>query len=736
MNDEQLNLATVRKIMNDIQTCDASQFSRHLKVVIESMEKDNMFLQILNSILVYPKNTLPPKINLFLKKIFEDLSEDRIEILNAILLYLLDKLNCKAAKIRVHCLGLINYILKLKKTPHNTIFDAIQLVNEKLFDKDSIVRKEALKICLNYQNVLLSENLSVQTTLKDGIRFDSCSEIRKIGLNSLDINASTMNCILERAGDSNLGVRKVFWASVFPKLDLFGLESCKITYLLKIAFSERELNLKPQILNVFIDFGFLKAIDVIYSDETLILDKLIEYYISFDGTFDLKSIINGNNNGSKNHDKDDYDYLLSFKPSFLHFLNVFFNMKEEHHGRDNLGLLPIEDFLLILYRKCNELEAMTDLEEQGFIECKKSILYLFRLLIFYDIFTENDKKMILSLIGNLILKSKIVEVVEECIILSKRICDKNLVNFLGSIIKRTKNTPICFLICEYIFKHFPENNIYNISEMKNAIITEVAMINYNQSSGIFYWHLIKGADNLDIERLYLGFLPNIKIFHGAVDLIILGRIKEYGVIEEYLRKQVGNFYSNPEAQHNLEKVVPSMCKLLLAMKIENIEYVKFIMVLFYTTKSESIQQYLSLFFFEFFKLHSDFLIEAFCSVLEMINTNQRILVDQTIYWLNNAIEINENAHQKLFYNVVLRLLNAYENLDNRKYYMMILEILQKRLQTFTDKILNKKIICLLSYIIKKKFKENFNLLLTKILEIDDGSPLDPAIFDEIKLQIN
>lgn len=743
MNREFFSLTNLKFIMNEIQTCDADKFAKNVKEVIKNIEKDNSFLQIINTILVYQNNTIPSKIVLFLKKIFEELFEHKQEILNAIILYIADKLNCKIAKIRIHSLSLINMILKHYKTPNQTIFDIIQLVNEKLFDKDTSVRKEAMKICINYQNLLLHENLSVQTTLKDAIRFDSASEIRKIGLLGLEINESTLNCILEKAMDINLSVRNVFWSFIFPKINLFELETCKIIYLLKLAFTEREINLKTLFLNRFVDYGFLNAIDLIYTEDTVLIDKIINFYIISDGRYDLRAMFLDNKNFpfNDNYFNTTFDYLLNFKPSFLHFLNLFFVLTEENKGRDNLCLIPIECFLLTLYKKCEELEEVLINDEQEFNNCKKSIQKLFKLLIFYDIFTESDKKMILSLISNLILKSHVVEVVEECIILSKRVCDNNLVNFLGSIIKKTKNTPICFLVCEFIFKYFPENNFYNIGEMKNAIISEIAMLNLSQCANLFYWYLVSNNENKNIEQLYLGFLPNFKILQGVVDLIILGSIKEHTIVEEIFKTQINLFYSDVSNSTTVENIIPLICKLMLAKKINEIEYIKFMLVDFYITKAENIQQYLSLFFFEFFRLNPEFLIDSFCQVLGLIEINQKTFIDQSIYWLQLQSEINmKNNLQDLFFKITLFYLNNYDNLNNKKYYYQTLELIQKysniNSNIFINSLNNKKIIYLLSCIIKKKPKENFNLILTKIMEIDDGSPMEGGVFEELKLLIN
>lgn len=67
------------------------------------------------------------------------------------------------------------------------------------------------------------------------------------------------------------------------------------------------------------------------------------------------------------------------------------------------------------------------------------------MLTFYDLFTEESRKQILKIISTLLTKSNIREIVEESVILAKRVCSNDIIPFLGSIIKKKGALPYACL---------------------------------------------------------------------------------------------------------------------------------------------------------------------------------------------------------------------------------------------------------------------------------------------------
>jgi len=687
---------SLQAIFNEIQTCDSKRFSENLALALGIIPKNNNFLNIINSILICQKSAIPPKISHFIKRIFEELYKDNEAILQAILLYLSDRISCKTARVRKNAIKLMAAIIHIyKDSPSSTEQRNIIIkITEALFDKDQGVRKEAMKVCILHQNFPINDNLTVQCTLKDSIRYDQSHEIRKIGFSGLEINKSTVNCILERCLDVNTNIRRIFWISHFPLINLENISKAQRIYLLKAAFTEREFDAKSSFVKKATEIGFPGASRYFFCQEP-------EYEVFI--TLYLKST--------------DITLTLSeYTPWHLNSMFLYYKLKEESDGRDSLNLIPIEEYLSILYSKCSELELLISdsASSEEISYAKISVKYLFKLLTFYDIFIDSVKKQIFSIIRDLMIKSNVAEIVEESVILSKRICDDNIVPFLGSIIKKTKGSSICYLICENVLKHIP------FGAMHDAILNEIAMLNLGQSINLVFWYFLnKPSENL--QNLYLSFLPNIKAVEGATDLV-LAEILDISHLEECLLSQI--------SKSNENFVIP-ITKLLLARKIEDAVFVKYLLFIFYNSKTESIEQYLSLFFYEFFKNYPSFLVQTFCDVLEKIEVNQRIFIDQSLYWLSNCP--TKLPLQELFYVICLFILNNYENLKNKKYHFFTIEKIA--VEASWEPVCTKKIIYLIGAINRKRPRENISGLLAKLMEIDDGSPMSNEDFQDLKSEI-
>lgn len=687
---------SLQTIFNEVQTCDSKRFSENLIEAVNLIPKDNNFLNIINSILLCQKASIPSKILYFIRRIFEELHKSNGTILNAILFYLTDKISCKNARIRKNSIKLIAIILKIyKESSHNSnLENIINKINEALFDKDQGVRKEAIKICLMYQNIFISKNITVQSILKDAIRYDQSHEIRKIGLIGLEVNNITLNCILERCIDVNVSIRKIFWDSLFSQIDVNVISKSQRIFLLKKAFNEREFLVKDIFIKRITEIGFLKSAELFFCDEPE-YDEFLLLYLNITGeSFEL----------------------TEFAPWYLHLICLHYKNVEEKMGRDLLKLIPIENHLSILYSKCNELEIESGSEcgLENTTKMKLTVKYLFRLLRFYDIFLDSEKKQILSIIQSQIVKSNIAEIVEEGIILAKRICDSNIIQFLGSIIKKTRGTTICFLICENIIKHIP------FSPLHDAILNEIAMMDLGQSINIIYWYFVnKPSDNL--KNLYLSFLPNIKAVNGATDLILMNKLDTIH-INDLLLSQITKL--------NESFVIP-VSKLLLAQKIENPEFIKYLLVIFYSSKLENTEQYLSLFFYEFFKKHPIMLVKVYCYVLELIESNQKVFIDQSLFWISNCQD--ELYFQKLFFEICIFILNNYDELKNKKYHFSTLEHIV--VSSKWEPAVTKKIIYLIGVINRKRTRENISNLLNRLMQIDNGSPMPNYHYEELKALI-
>lgn len=682
-------LQSLQHIFNDVQICDSKKFKEHLSQTLMIIPQDNSFLRIIDILLLSQKTSFPPKIFYFLKRLFEELSVKNRSIFDTIVLYVFDKITCKNSKIRKNSLKLINLFVSVDPNCLNS--DLLMKIAEKIFDKEVNVRREALKTIIPYQNYQLNESVTVQTTLKDVIRYDPSNEIRKMGFLGLELCDQSLNCILERCIDSDLQIRKAFWFQYFSKIDISKLTYPQKIYLLKKSMNERDFDAKSIFINRAIDYGIESYIEQFYCEEDE-FGQSIEMILQ-------NTVL-------------DYE-LTRYTPAYLYFIYFYYRFKEEKDGRDSLKLVDLNEFLRIFYIKCTESESMqsngysNDEISQSF----KVLKYCLKILAFYDIFTDHSKKCVLSIINHLILHPSFNQIVEDCIVLAIRICDSNIINFIGSLIKKTKNKPICIQICEFAMKHLPYGEIFD------AIMTEIAILDISRSHNLFFWYLTKNYND-HIAEQYLSYLPVVKVLEGVTDLILSGLMtvdKVQSVIEEQLSFK------------NTSAVIPT-CKLLLADKLNNCEYVKTLLSIYYSTEVESTQQYLSVFFYEYFRIYPNILISIFCDVLELIPDNHKVFIDQTLFWISNSKA--KNNYQQLYYNICVYLLQNYHAIQDRKHLFKTLFKIQ--LSDDWEPVLVKKLIVFLSQILRKRPRENVHLLLNQLVEMDDGVPLSYEEYEQIR----
>lgn len=684
-------LTRLQLIFNEIQSCDAKKFSESLGEVLKLVPIDNSFLRIIDSVILTDKNTLPPKVAHFIRRVLEEQSHSNKIVFGSILGYLANKIGCKSTKVRRNSLKFISLMISIDKSYLTSTL--LEKIAERLFDKEQSVRKEALKICIPFQTYSLGDTITIQTTIKDMIRYDQSHEIRKIAFLGLEFCSGTLNCILERCIDSNTQIRKAFWSQYFDKIDLKQLDHCQRIYLMKKGLNEREFDAKTIFIRKVKELGLKSFIENFYCEDDEYENCIADY---------LKDCTE--------------EYCLdNYTPSYLNFLCFYYKIKEDRDGRDSLKLFDLEEFVQIFYLKCKETEKILENGIGDVNQHFKVLKYLLKILSFYDIFTEESKKFVYSIINHLSQQANFTQIVEDYVLLGIKISNDKAVNFIGNLVRNTKGKPVCFLICEFAMKHLP------YSEMFDAILGEIAIFQIENSYNILFWYLMKNYKP-EVEEQYLNFLPNKKVIEGVADLV-LSNIINIDKIKEPLAMQLSKF--------NTASVIP-ICKLLLAKKITDFDFLKNLLIIFYSTDNESIQQYLALFFIEYFRESIEPLVEIFCKVLEMITSNHKIFIDQTIFWISNSRKAN--GLQTLYFNICIFIVNNYDSLLNKKYLFNTLAKINVSDQW--DSILTKKIIFLLGIILRKRPRENANSLLNPLVEIDDGEPISSEDFESVKKLIS
>ncbi|KAL6122306.1 cnd3 [Nucleospora cyclopteri] len=678
------NLNELSRLFNRVQSAPSSETANLLDRIIKIIEIDDSFLLIINKILLCKKSTIPAKLINFLNKVVEYLSDKRENILQSLFLYILQFTDSKSVLARRNSLQLLYLIIDINYEK-NIEQGTLEKIAERLFDKETSVRKYAIKISMRFQDRKINKNTIIINILKDVLRHDHSIEIRRMIIKGLEVTENTTSCLLERAVDIDMTIRRIFWEKILPKIKLTSLSVNKRIFILKRAFLEREFDATPFFYSFISDLNLEIFLKEFYCNEKEYATVIQNYLLNESRTFQL----------------DKFDHI------YVNFIYQYYLFIEQKMGRDSLELMDLKEFTEILYLRAVEIN-----ENQPEEVC--AVKKLFKLLEFYDIFTDESKKYILSVVKKLLINTKITEIVEEAVILLKRICSEELLSFLKMLLGKLKGTKIGFILAEKIIK-----NVKLPADFEDAVINEIVLKYPEESLNVILQYFIRHKRiDQNLWEIYINYKTNLTVIEGITDLILLNIVDMNDVIYLF-------------SDYDENTVIP-LSKLILAGKISDQKFIKLLLFTFYTTETESIQQYLTCFFFEFFRKNSSVLISVYCEVLEEIESFHQIFIDQAIYWISNDI-FGQNALQKLFYSVSIFVLKNYENLKNKSYLFRTFDKIE--IGENWDKKLIKSLIYIFTGIIRKRPKENAQMVLHALIELDDGMPLDKTDIDQIENEL-
>ena len=369
MNSNELGL-----LFNDIQNCSTTKATQFIERALGMIEQSDCFLDIINRILPCKKSAIPSKVADFLYKLFERLNAKESPILESIFLYIYQFTDSKSILARRNALQMLNQIVEITDKRYIRK-DVLEKIAERLFDKEKSVRKQSVKICMKFQKERLSGNMFVQHGLKDVLKFDSSAEIRRIVLNELEVSEITLNSILERAIDLDISIRKLFWNKIVFKIDIKALSHNKRVYILKRAFLERDFDATIHFYSLISDYTLDDFMHHFYCREKEYATVIVNYLHNTSETFVL----------------DRFEHI------YVDFMYHYYSHIEKSKGRDALDLMDLSNHLEILYQRATE-EELNDPDQISVVK------NLFKILEFYDIFTVESKKYILSILKRNLFK--------------------------------------------------------------------------------------------------------------------------------------------------------------------------------------------------------------------------------------------------------------------------------------------------------------------------------------------
>lgn len=622
----------IKQVLNEIQECSYKKYKEHFATAYKIIKNDiNVLILLFEQMLNCKKRCLPNKITKFIKEIMEKMYKERkISKLKKLIRWLSDFTLSKSINCRKHSLSIIRIIINTQTINQNEMhefFTKNEIVEElieehnlvkiaeRMLDKEASVRKEAIKICLRYQTKSLADNFTVVKILKHVLQHDTNKDLRKLVMVSIKITLETTDVLLERCMDVNKDVRYTFWTKIFNQLNILEFEKTKRVFLMQKAvqencFKEAKLEFCGFLKNNVGLYDFIAY----FSDEGDDFEKvLIEMYLEQEEIESFKLL------------KDQFLIEKITNEQWFVFVLIYYRHIENTKGRDFLQLDDINILSELIF---------TAIENEKIKELK----YLLDILHFYDIFEQEKKNAVLKILKSVILKQKNKELLEEMVVLIKKISfGPEMEKYLGVFIHKLKDEEEMTLIfCKNVLKHI--DGLSN--EFTEAIYAEkiCPLFEDTQNTDVLmclYFYMSKKSNiEEELKDILLTFDESTEFYNVLTDLVIENKIQFV---------QVQNYYTFED--EDIEKSIFGLLKLLIFNKIEDTEtkiaYLRNILLIYYNNKiSEECQQKILAFVFEYFKQNIYEIVLIFNGVLDKLEKNHNIFIDQIIRW----VQISGQVH--------------------------------------------------------------------------------------------
>ncbi|EPR79822.1 Chromosome condensation complex condensin, partial [Spraguea lophii 42_110] len=528
----------IKDIFNDISTCDIRTFNNHVdfmkRIFMKDQKRGNKLNNngnsdgdvpssldfIFNVIFSYYGKNIPTKIIIFLRKIFlhkEEINNAYKSFIENNINYLLSCIESKKKRIRQRVIILLDLILTSISDKEDeggnedkeNIFleyifsetDILLKVSERLFDNETIIRKEAIKLLEPYQERKINSRTKIGSIFKDLLKFDPSPEIRKLVFKTLkdfdfesNISKSTLNLLIERSKDVNPGVRRIFYTKL-KNITLKEIDQEQRINILYSAYYDSKnnidsSNIKSLVEKIITEYNlpdeFIILIEHFYNTEKLSSDNDTEIDCL---KYLLELLFSALGDNILTFDET---YLSNINIYSIYLMDAYLSFIEKEYSRDNLPLPSLDNYASLLYLKCKDIINTYNTENENtnttinsiIINSSNNMYYitmLFNILKYYDFFSEENNKLILVTIYRILTQIeeiKIEKIVEESVKISIILLynnytpDNKLYNFLGSIIKKNnENNNKSIILSKYILKHIK----YDIEsrDMHEAIIKEI-----------------------------------------------------------------------------------------------------------------------------------------------------------------------------------------------------------------------------------------------------------------------
>ncbi|KAI5150555.1 hypothetical protein NEAUS05_2400 [Nematocida ausubeli] len=382
----------VGSLLNTVQTEKIQESKEALQqleqLILEGDTTDifKEFCECTSIIIGCKKGDLPKSLLQFMNELMKRLKHMKIgrNFMHNLIKYLVRGLDSKLKHVRYNSLSLLWSCIEHLDSVSPRLWEIVKIkIGEKLFDKEVNVRIQAIRIAAKYQETAVENGLQFYKLFKDLLRYDASAEVRKLVLQYIVVNKSTIDAIISRAADVNEGVRMVFATSklsVIPWEKDLNLE--QKSSLLQSLEEERVEEIRKK---------SMERIEIIFEEIFHGKYELFTnaFYLENRNNKSLERVLAELMKRYEYADGFNEEFLERATPSLLFLMWVSLEHIDKERGRDTISLPD----MAVLLKSIADAACSVGVDDQY----EGTLVHaLFALLEYYDVFQGSERNLLVK----------------------------------------------------------------------------------------------------------------------------------------------------------------------------------------------------------------------------------------------------------------------------------------------------------------------------------------------------
>lgn len=590
------------------------------------------FCECISLIIGCKKGELPKSLLQFMSELMKKLKHLKSgrNFMHNLIKYLVRGVDSKLKYVRYNSLSLLWSCMEHLDSVSPRLWEIVKIkIGEKLFDREVSVRIQAVRIAAKYQETSIEGGLFFYSLFKDLLRYDVSADVRKIVLQYIFVNKSTLPAIISRASDVSPSVRMVFSMnklSLIPWDESLSIE--QRAGLLQVLEEEREEEIRKK---------SMERIEIIFEEVfngkyELFTDA---FYLENKNNRSLERILKELMKRYEYASGFDEEFLERATPSLLFLMWVSLEHVDGDRGRDTL-VLPD---MAVLLKSIADASCAVGADDQYGGTLAHA---LFALLEYYDAFQSSERSLLIKCAFYILSQGTVLlrGVVDSVCKMVNKACNgsDNPNVYLKALTIGEERTQVLFAESllrskEFSMKHFPA--VFQIIKEKSESAIHSSSIEIKECC--IRMLVLSASEMNECDNALKALLDLAKqnwqsAFCALVDLSIIFKN----------RKDVFDLVCNVVKDTQFVLRDKSITKLLLSdlpSEEQTEELVGELVQRFYSEETNlQDAQYLHVFFYEYFRTKHWIVFTIYNNVISKIK-HWKVFNDQILYWFESRKDL-------------------------------------------------------------------------------------------------